>query len=135
MKIKGITAFGNGCDGVNISGTSIQAEDVISFGNKGAGMRVDPHPSTTITNAILFNNGKGGLVVEPLRELRARFPALTDADDDLILDAGRAVASAAPDEQESALRDSALGRWLSDQAFVDWAALFVDIVALLQPFL
>lgn len=95
-----------------------------------------PHRGrTSITNARLFNNGDGGLVVEPLRQLRTRFPALTDADDDLVLDAGRAVASAAPDEQESALRESALGRWLSDQAFVDWAALFVDIVALVIPLL
>lgn len=130
MKIKGVTAYGNGGDGIHISGTSAQVEDVISYGNKGAGMRVDPHPETSITNARLFNNEDGGLVVEPLRQLRTRFPALTDADDDLILDAGRAVASAAPDKQESALRESALGRWLSDQAFVDWAALVVSIVAL-----
>lgn len=135
MKLKGVTTYGNGGDGIHISGTSAQVEDVISYGNKGAGMRVDPHPATSITNARLFNNGDGGLVVEPFQELRARFPALADADNDLILDAGRAVGSAAPDEQESALRSSALGQWLSDQAFVDWAGLVVDILALLQPFL
>ncbi|MFD1912153.1 hypothetical protein [Halodurantibacterium flavum] len=64
--------------------------------------------------------------------LTDRFPVLRNAAPDLLQEASRKVAAAPPEIREATLRSTRLGKWLSGQSFVDWAALAVAFSSLVS---
>lgn len=100
MKIVGLVTSGNGRDGVHIAGGAVQMENVTSFDNGGAGVRIAYHPDTSLTNLRSLNNVDAGLIVEQLQD---KFPALKGAPDGLIIEAAQTIAAATSAEREAKL--------------------------------
>ena len=131
MKIKGLVTHNNAGGGIHVAGGAVSMEDVHSYDNGGAGIRVEYNSKSSLKNIVLHGNRDGGLSVEIVEKVRSQIPILKDVEDAEIVDALKAIAESPPGEQVQALRNSMLGRWLEKQKAVDWGRLATDLFGLL----